>query len=255
MRTKSNSSSVMMIIQRSISNGGSRQKSTASFSTPSTRGGVHAMVRQQPSVAKSPTPPKTKRTTLAKEASTTPSTTAGRNILPLDLVLSPKVQNALPLIGNVSYLALASGFLMTDMLELRLLLVGGYSGLVAFHMLHPRPLRIPLKWSALFIFVNAGAAALLIADQYGASLSEKDEDLYEKHFRHSLTRGQFYQLLQMGERRPHVPANEVLTVEGATCENLYFIERGTAKVYHHKAFVSNIEEGGFFFFTHSSITF
>mmetsp|Transcript_41157 Transcript_41157/g.46912 ORF Transcript_41157/g.46912 Transcript_41157/m.46912 type:complete len:133 (+) Transcript_41157:48-446(+) len=59
-------------------------------------------------------------------------------------------KNALPMIGNGAYLALASGFLMTDMLQLRLMLGIGYTGLVAFHALHPKPLQIPLRWSFFF---------------------------------------------------------------------------------------------------------
>jgi len=235
---KRNQCSSVLVMIRSISNG-NRQKSTASLSS--------ATFRQQQTIMKKPSKSTTARTLLAEESSSSSassSTTAGRNILPLDWVLSPKVVNALPLIGNVSYMALASGFLMTDMLELRVLLVGGYTGLVAFHMLHPRPLRIPLKWSALFVLVNAGAAALLLADQY-ASLSADDEELYVEHFSQSLTRGQFYQLLQLGERKDNIPANEVLTIEGASCENIYFILEGSAKVYHHKACVSNIKKGGF----------
>jgi hypothetical protein len=67
------------------------------------------------------------------------------------------------------------------MLQLRLLLVGGYSGLVLFHSLHAKPLKIPLRWSAVFVLVNAGAAAMLVLDQFGASLSEEEEALFEKH--------------------------------------------------------------------------
>ena len=43
-------------------------------------------------------------------------------------------------------------------LALRVLLIGGYAGLVSFHSLHPKPLRIPLRWSAFFVLVNLVAA-------------------------------------------------------------------------------------------------
>jgi len=133
---------------------------------------------------------------------------------------------------------------MTDMLELRLLLVGGYSGLVLFHLCHAKPLRIPLRWSALFVCVNATAAALLISDRYGAALSEEEEERFKLHFS-KLTRGQYYQLIQMGHVK-HYEDGEVLTVEGKFCPKLYFVLSGKGcKVYHHKAFVSNIDAGGF----------
>ena len=73
---------------------------------------------------------------------------------------------------------------MTDMLQLRLMLVGGYTGLVTFHALHQKPLQIPLRWSALFVVVNAGAAILLFMDEWaGAFLSEEEIILYETYFK------------------------------------------------------------------------
>jgi CRP-like cAMP-binding protein len=166
------------------------------------------------------------------------------NILPLDFVLSPTVKMILPLIGHISYLCVASGFIMTDMLHLRIALVGGYTGLVTFHMMHSRPLRIPLRWSALFIALNAGAACFLVMDRYGAPLSQEDEELYSQHFSSALTRGQFHQLLSLGIKED-LPDGTVLTEEDSYCEHVYFIQKGMVKVYHHHAFAANILEGGF----------
>lgn len=165
------------------------------------------------------------------------------SILPLSFVLSPIVKAILPVIGNISYIAVASGFLMTDMLMLRVALVGGYSGLVTFHMMHPKPLRIPLRWSALFILLNAGAACALAADRYAPPLSPDDEQLYAQHFS-ALTRGQFHQLLSLGTRED-LPDGQVITEEDSVCQYVYFIEKGKAKVYHHQAFAANIDQGGF----------
>jgi hypothetical protein len=49
------------------------------------------------------------------------------NLLPLDWVLSPLVRSVLPFIGHTAYLMIVSGFLMTDMLQLRVVLAAGYS--------------------------------------------------------------------------------------------------------------------------------
>ena len=87
-------------------------------------------------------------------------------ILPLSVVRSPRTRAALPLIGHTAYITIASGFLMTDVLALRALLLCGYTGLVAFHSLHERPLRIPLRWSLFFILVNGGMALSLVHDRY-----------------------------------------------------------------------------------------
>jgi CRP-like cAMP-binding protein len=150
----------------------------------------------------------------------------------------------LPFIGNGAYLAIVSGFLMTDMLQLRLALVGGYSGLVLFHSLHAKPLKIPLRWSALFVLVNAGAAVLLVLDQFGATLTDEQEALFESHFAESLTRGQFCQLLQMAKQET-IPDGTVLTTEGRESPNLYFIVQGQCKVYHRKTFAAYVDQGGF----------
>ena len=88
----------------------------------------------------------------------------------------------LPYIGNAGYLALASGFLMTDILALRVLLIGGYSGLVCYHALHQNPLRIPLLWSLLFVGVNAAAAFALASDRFPPPFSDEDTKLHADYF-------------------------------------------------------------------------
>eukprot|EP00532_Pseudo-nitzschia_australis_P000791 CAMPEP_0168188138 /NCGR_PEP_ID=MMETSP0139_2-20121125/15465_1 /TAXON_ID=44445 /ORGANISM="Pseudo-nitzschia australis, Strain 10249 10 AB" /LENGTH=374 /DNA_ID=CAMNT_0008110511 /DNA_START=316 /DNA_END=1440 /DNA_ORIENTATION=+ len=154
-------------------------------------------------------------------------------------------RNALPIIGNGAYMALASGFLMTDMLQLRLMLVGGYAGLVGFHSLHAKPLQIPLRWSALFVLVNGGAAVLLFVDQWiGAMLSDEERALYEEHFKDGLTAGQFYYLIRMSSTQD-IADDMVLTKEGQVSPYLYFIEKGQAKVYHNGTFAAYVDEGGF----------
>jgi CRP-like cAMP-binding protein len=163
--------------------------------------------------------------------------------LPLSLVNHPHVRMAVPIIGNLAYIGIASGFLMTDMLQLRILLAFGYTGLVTFHILRPVPLRIPLRWSAVFVLVNAGAACLLIADRYMAPLSDEELQLHREYFA-ILTPGQFYQLLSLSTRE-ELDDQTVLTVEGVPCPKLYFIQTGGAQVYHHKDHASNIEAGGF----------
>ncbi|KAG7344248.1 Popeye conserved region protein [Nitzschia inconspicua] len=158
--------------------------------------------------------------------------------------LLTQAREALPYIGNGAYLAICSGFLMTDMLQLRLLLVGGYSGLVLFHSLHAKPLKIPLRWSFVFVMINAGAAAFLVLDQFGATLTPEEEALFETHFQDYLTRGQFYHLLQLAHQEKF-PSGTVLTTEGQVSPNLYFLLEGQAKVYHHKIFAAYVDQGGF----------
>jgi len=148
------------------------------------------------------------------------------------------------LLGNGAYMFLASGFLMTDMLTLRAALVGGYTGLVAFHAMHRNPLKIPLGWSFVFVLVNAGAAGTLLYDQYCPLSNEEEEEVYGTHFATTLTRGQFRQLMRMATKH-EIPDNVILTLEGRPCPNLYFVLKGKAKVYHQRTFAASIDQGGF----------
>lgn len=102
-----------------------------------------------------------------REANWQPTAAAPvRSLLPASIVLSPYTKMALPVIGHAAYITITSGFLMTDVLALRVLLICGYTGLVAFHSLHERPLRIPLSWSVFFVLVNSTMALILTRDRF-----------------------------------------------------------------------------------------
>ena len=170
--------------------------------------------------------------------------TAGTAVLPLRVVESPTVKSVLPALGHAAYISLSCGFLMTDILALRTMLVGGYSGLVLFHALHPRPLRIPLGWSAVFVVVNAGMACMLASERLGLGMSDADEALYQEAFS-LLTRGQFRRLL--GEARAVEYADGVaLTRERVACAKVYFILDGEVTLYlGTTARKSHLSRGGF----------
>ena len=131
----------------------------------------------------------------------TPFVVRSKAILPLRIVESSAVKQALPVIGNVAYLSIATGFVMTDILILRVMLVGGYSGLVLYHLLHRAPLRIPLLWSGVFALVNAAKAYGHANERYPAGLTEDDLQLHEQHFGR-LTRSQARARARPRPRRP-----------------------------------------------------
>ena len=79
----------------------------------------------------------------------------------------------------MAYIIITSGFLMTDILMLRSLLIVGYSSLVTYHLLQTRPMRIPLRWSAFFVAVNVVYALRLALERWPQGLSEDDIVLYE----------------------------------------------------------------------------
>ena len=181
---------------------------------------------------------------LQRASNGTPYSVRASNILPLSLVERKEVKRILPLLGNAAYAALASGFLMTDILVLRCLLVTGYTGLVGFHLLHPRPLRIPLKWSAFFVAVNIGMTVQLVMERFPVGLTEEDKALLAAFFSDKFTPAQFKWFLDLGERRT-LPAGTRLTSESRVCGTLYFVEGGNAALSVQGTHVANIGRGGF----------
>jgi hypothetical protein len=103
---------------------------------------------------------------------------APKAILPEAVVNHRVVVFVRPYLGNLAYAALASGFLMTDIFSLRLLLISGYSGLVSYHILQRIPMRIPLRWSAFFVAVNSYMLVQLARDLYPGEFDPEDEALY-----------------------------------------------------------------------------
>jgi hypothetical protein len=95
------------------------------------------------------------------------------------------------------------------------LLVGGYSGLVAFHALQQQPLRIPLRWSLFFVSINLSMVVKLILDEWEPTLSDEEEAMHVASFA-SLSRQQFKKLLDTGERVTF-PAGTNLTEESVSC--------------------------------------
>ncbi|EOD29734.1 hypothetical protein EMIHUDRAFT_456734 [Emiliania huxleyi CCMP1516] len=163
------------------------------------------------------------------------------SLLPLWLV--HRARALLPVIGHSAYITLASGFLMTDVLALRLMLIGGYSGLVAFHALHERPLRIPFRWSVFFVVVNGVMALKLVRDRYPGAFGEEEESIYEGSFT-QLSRGQFKRLMALATVET-LPEGAVLTTERAACPHLYFVLDGSAQMRLNGEAVAVIGRGGF----------
>ena len=147
------------------------------------------------------------------------------------------------MIGHGAYASLACGFLCTDILFLRVLLVGGYTGLVTYHALQPRPLRIPLRWSALFVGVNLAMIAKLVMDALPVELTEEEETLHVVSFA-PLSRKQFRNLLDIGERVTF-PDGAKLTQEGVACTDLIFIVRGNADMTVRGKHTSRLSTGSF----------
>uniref|UniRef100_A0A7S4K1Z7 Cyclic nucleotide-binding domain-containing protein n=1 Tax=Odontella aurita TaxID=265563 RepID=A0A7S4K1Z7_9STRA len=150
-------------------------------------------------------------------------------------------------VGNASYMTLVSGFLMTDLLSLRVALGAGYAGLVTFHSLHAKPLKIPLIWSGAFALINFGAACMIFADDIQLpgtqELSQEDEALYSNNFS-LLKRGNFCRLMELGKREVTLEGT-VLTQEGVPSDKLYFIESGSTTMTYRNGLRTVVDKGAF----------
>lgn len=107
------------------------------------------------------------------------------------------VQKALPMIGNMAYIALAGGFLMTDVLLLRCLLAFGYGTLVCFHGLQLFPLRIPLAGSIFFVVVNTYFAFRIFLERQ-VHLSPEEWAIHAEFFS-DMAPYEFEHIVRLGE--------------------------------------------------------
>ena len=185
-----------------------------------------------------------KQGTIARGKYGVPYSVRSTALMPLWLVDHAGTKAVLPLLGNMAYMGLASGFLMTDMLVLRSLLCLGYSGLVTFHLLHPRPLRIPLRWSAFFVAVNLGMLTQLVLERWPVGMSEEDAQLHAAFFADKLSPAQFKALMDLGERKLLLPKTR-LTTEREVCGTLYLVESGSAAISVEGSKIATIRRGGF----------
>jgi len=164
------------------------------------------------------------RACAAKAGDAAASTPAPTPVLPLSVVQNPAVKGALPLIGNVAYVALAGGFLMTDVLLLRLLLSFGYGTLVIFHSLQLNPLKIPLAGSVFFVFVNIYFTVNIYLERQ-VNLSAEERAIHEDFFNEDLAEHEFQHIIRKGEIKTATEKTQVVT-KGELQTHLVFVLDG-----------------------------
>lgn len=148
-------------------------------------------------------------------------------LLPKSIVQNSTVKKSLPTLGNISYGALASGFLLQDMLYLRSVVALAYCGIASFHALQERPLRIPFAWSALFAGINIFFAGCLWKEQF-IWLGEEEQHIYDQHFSSVMSTADFEQLIQVGQ---FASAEEKLDViKKGQIANIVLVISGSAEV-------------------------
>lgn len=163
-------------------------------------------------------------------------------LLPSHIVKNPRVKANLPLLGNVSYGALASGFLFQDILLLRTVVSIAYCGIASFHALQEKPLRIPFAWSTLFACINIFFAGHIYKERF-VWLTDEEEQIYQEHFVTAMEKPDYQQLIRIAKIL--VAEERVDVVEKGQAANLVLLVGGTAEVKVGEGMVVAVQRPGF----------
>jgi len=119
---------------------------------------------------------------------------------------------ARPLVGGISAAAAAghaaffctgAAFLATDILHLRTISMGSISLAMVFQYYRPQPLRMPLRWNAIFLLINCGMAGALYAERQEAEdMTEEMVEIFEEGlFRdRGFSKVDFYRLFGLAKK-------------------------------------------------------
>ncbi|CAM9408602.1 unnamed protein product [Phaeothamnion confervicola] len=154
--------------------------------------------------------------------------TAPRRIHVLGVPLTTNISD---LCGHGSFVALAMGYLETDVLLLRGYAMGGVVLSVLFQYYRPQPLWLPISWNGAFLLINLVMIALLLDERRGATnLDDEQTAVFEGVFaKLGLTPVDFVKLVRLADRR-RVATGAPLAREGVRQEEMYMIIGGDAEV-------------------------
>jgi len=149
-------------------------------------------------------------------------------VLPLHVVDNPMIQKALPYVGTVGYLIIASGMAMTDVLMLRTGLALGYCFMCGFHSFQYRPLRIPLAASIFYVILNTVLSIKIFMDRQ-TSLTEEEQKIHAEFFQDDMVDYEFEKIIRAGTVKVADKA-EIILNAGDMHENLFFVLGGRMQV-------------------------
>lgn len=148
------------------------------------------------------------------------------------------------LLVHLGFALSALGFLVRDILWLRLLAILGYSVFCVFQLTRAEgPAWNFLFWYALFMAINGGHAAWLIYERQLVRLSDEECRLRDLVFR-ALDPLAVKRLMRAGIW-VDLPADEVMTREGLPARHLFLIADGEARVIAAGTEIARIGPGRF----------
>ena len=106
--------------------------------------------------------------------------------------------------GHAAFVLTGLAFVTTDILQLRLVALGGITTSMIFQYFRPQPLMLPLKWNALFFSINVVMASLLVHERMEAD--DMDDELVSMYQDGSFApRGfdkvEFYRLFSLAKKQ------------------------------------------------------
>lgn len=146
------------------------------------------------------------------------------------------------LIVNFGYLLMLGAFVARDVLWLRLLLVLGQSS-VTYYALGLGDALPVAGWNALFAFINAVHAIVVIRERLGIALPEELRAFYEQTFA-ALSPREFLRLWRMG--KVEYATDTPLIIEGERPRQLFFLLEGELKVARGGQELARLRQGRFF---------
>lgn len=146
-------------------------------------------------------------------------------------------------LGNLSYVLIASSYMLTSMLWLRVLAIAGLATeAVYFYHVGSSSLWVAIGWAVVFLAINAVQLARLLHDQMSVKLSSEEQFLKSATFS-ALSLVSFRRLMQAGRWCTVEPAAE-LTSQQLPVTHLRVLVRGMASVFVDGKPVASVCAGG-----------
>ena len=146
--------------------------------------------------------------------------------------------------GHAAFVMLASMYLMTDMVLLRVLGIAA-NGLDMFYcfLVAETPLWLNIRWGAFYVLINVVQLAQIYWDQRTLKLDPVQAEVYESYFqRHGMTQPQFVKLYRLATTRDFAVGEAIVSGgEGATTVTL--VLDGSVELQEHGVGVAQ-QEGG-----------
>ena len=117
--------------------------------------------------------------------------------------------------GHGAFVLLAVSYLETDFLRLRMYAASGISLSIMFQYYRTVPLKIPIKWNSLFLFINSYMLAILLKEANDAEqIPEDQKSLYLATFaRYNMSAVEFYKIMNIA-RMQSLKKGDQLVKEG-----------------------------------------